>query len=438
MDKEKTATRIIQTLQKKGFSAYLAGGCVRDRVRGIPPKDYDIATSARPEDIQATFKKTIPVGVAFGVILVVEDESAFEVATFRTEGNYGDGRHPGTVAFTTLEEDAKRRDFTVNGLYFDTQKNQVIDLVEGQKDIRQKIIRTIGEPEKRFLEDHLRMMRAIRFAAQLQFEIEEPTLNAIKKHTELIKKVSEERIREELIKTLTSAQPARGVRLLDETGLLKHILPEIETLKGVEQPAEYHPEGDVFVHTLLLLEGLSHAPIELAMGALLHDVAKPATFTRAPDRIRFHGHDKLGAEMAKKICKRLTFPNAETELICSLVAEHLRFKDAFQMRVSTLKRFFALDRFDLHMELHRLDCLASHKNLDAYEFCKKKLEEFKAEPTPVRWLKGEDLIHLGFTPGPLFSKILTAVEDGILEGTIRSKDEALKYVEEQFGHEKKQ
>lgn len=382
LDKEKLGLGLLAALHRAGFEAYFAGGSVRDKLRGVAAHDFDIATNAVPDEIMKLFPKTVPVGVQFGVVIVIEEGVSFEVATFRTEGDYKDGRHPGRVAFATLVEDAKRRDFTVNGLYFDSKTNQIVDLVDGQKDLKAKIIRTIGNAEERFLEDHLRMMRAIRFAVQLGFEIEPKTFEMVKKHAALISKISIERVRDELSKTLTSADPARGIRLLDETGILKIILPEMEVMKGVEQPSEYHPEGDVYIHTLMLVEGLKNAPIELAMGCLLHDVAKPQTFVRASDRIRFHGHDKIGAEMSEKICKRLAFSNVQTGLICTLVAEHLRFKDAKQMKLSTLKRFLSLDRFDLHLELHRLDCMASHKNLDAYQFCTEKYAEFKALPPP--------------------------------------------------------
>lgn len=427
--KEQIAIEILKSLHSHGHEAYFAGGCVRDKLRGVEPKDFDIATSAGPKEVQNIFTKTIPVGIQFGVVMVVEQEMAFEVATFRTESNYLDGRHPGTVKFSTLEEDAKRRDFTVNGLYFDIKTQKVIDLVGGQKDLKAKIIRTIGEAENRFGEDHLRMMRVIRFACQLGFEIEDKTLEAVKKYSDLIVRVSPERIRDELTKTLISTQSSRGIKLLDETGLLKHFLPEIEKMKGVEQPCEYHPEGDVFVHTLMLLDGLNNAPIELAMGCLLHDVAKPNTFVRAQDRIRFHGHDVLGAEMSEAICKRLTFSNAQTKLICELVAQHLRFKDASKMKISTLKRFLSMDRFDLHLELHRLDCMASHKKLDAYYFCKEKWEELKAlPPPPLKLVTGKDLISLGLKPGPQFSEIIRRVEDNILEGIIKTREEALEFV----------
>jgi poly(A) polymerase len=432
--KETTARRIVETLHRAGFDAYFAGGCVRDRLRGEAPKDYDIATAATPADIAKLFPKTVPVGVQFGVMLVIEEGTPFEVATFRTEGGYQDGRRPSEVAFASVEEDARRRDFTVNGLYFDLRKNEVLDFVGGREDLGKKIIRTIGDPEKRFLEDHLRMLRAVRFAVQLGFTIEAETLRTLKKHAGLIEKVSQERIRDELTKILTSADPARGVRLMDEVGLLQKILPEMETMKGVEQPSEYHPEGDVFIHTLMLVDGLSYAPIELAMGCLLHDVAKPKTFVRAPDRIRFHGHDKLGAEMSREILKRLTFAGAQIDIICSLVAEHLKFKDVFNMKISTLKRFFALERFDLHMELHRLDCLASHGKLDAYEFCKTKLAEFGAQPPPpTKLVTGADLIKMGFQPGPRFAEMLRAMEDAVLEGQIRTREEAVAFIESHYG-----
>jgi len=434
MTRESLAFKVIQTLHQAGFDAYLAGGCVRDRERGVSPKDFDIATNAHPKSILGLFEKTIPVGLAFGVVLVVMEGESFEVATFRREGNYQDGRHPGEITFSTLEQDAQRRDFTVNGLYFDIRSQALIDLVGGRADIQKKIIRTIGDPEARFLEDHLRMMRAIRFAVQLGFEIEKTTYQAIKKHASKIRLISPERIRDELSKTLTSADPELGIRLLDETGLAQEFLPELSKMKGIEQPMEYHPEGDVFIHTLLLLKGMKNPELELAMGALLHDVAKPNTFQRAPDRIRFHGHDVLGAQMARDICKRLAFSNEQSELIASLVLEHLRFKDVFNMRLSTLKRFLSLPRFDLHLEQHRLDCLASHGNLDAYHFVKQKYEEFlKEPPPPLRLVTGEDLIQMGFVPGPVFSEIIRKVEDQILEGTIKTKEEGLSFVKLNFG-----
>jgi putative nucleotidyltransferase with HDIG domain len=431
--KKEIAKRIVDTLRKAAHQAYFAGGCVRDQIRGVEPKDFDIATSADPETVRKLFAKTIPVGVQFGVIIVLEEEIPFEVATFRTEDKYVDGRRPSVVNFSSVEEDAKRRDFTVNGLYQDPTNDQVIDLVGGQKDIQKKLIRTIGDPDKRFLEDHLRMFRAIRFAVQLGFEIDPPTFASVQKNAALLAKVSQERIRDELSKTLTSANPARGIELLDQSGLLPFVMPEVLVMKGVEQPMEYHPEGDVFIHTLLLLKQLSHPPLELALGALLHDIAKPATFVRAPDRIRFHGHDKLGAEMTHKILKRLNYPNQTIDLVASLVNEHLRFKDAFQMRVSTLKRFLSLDRFDLHLALHKIDCMASHGKLEAHEFCTRKFEEFKLlPPPPSRIVSGHDLIEMGLSPGKEFTQILRAVEDAVLEGTVQNREEGLKFIRDNF------
>ncbi len=433
MSKENVAEGIVRQLQGAGFDAYFAGGCVRDRLRGEEPRDFDIATSASPEQVQALFTKTVPVGVQFGVVIVVENKLPFEVATFRSEGNYKDGRRPTDVKFASVEEDAQRRDFTVNGLYYDLKHKRVIDLVNGRQDIQARVIRTIGNPVQRFEEDHLRLMRAVRFAVQLGFRIDDETWRAVKKLSPLIAKVSAERIRDEFSKVLTSPDPERGVRLLDEAGLLKVFLPEVEVLKGVEQPMEYHPEGDVFIHTMMLLEGLKNSPIELAMGALLHDIAKPATFVRATDRIRFHGHDTLGAEMSEKICKRLAFSNEQTKLICELVAQHLRFKDAFQMRPATLKRFLSLPRFDLHLALHRLDCMASHKKLEAYDFVKAKYEEMlKEPPPPLKLVGGKDLIRLGMKPSPEFATILHAIEDQILEGSVKTKEQGIAWVKANY------
>ncbi|MBI1860009.1 MAG: CCA tRNA nucleotidyltransferase [Deltaproteobacteria bacterium] len=433
MNQEAIARSIVDRLISSGFETYLAGGCVRDRLRGVEPKDFDIATSAHPEQVQKIFSKTVPVGVQFGVILVVENDIPFEVATFRTDGSYRDGRHPEGVTFATLEDDARRRDFTVNGMYYDTRLEKVVDLVGGAADLKAGRIRTIGQAEKRFEEDHLRLLRAVRFAIQLGFEIDLGCLVVIQGRAKDIQSVSQERVRDELGKILTGPKPGEGIRLLDRTGLLAEILPEVITLKGVEQPMEYHPEGDVYIHTLMLLDQLSNPCLELALGALFHDIAKPATFERAVDRIRFHGHDRIGAEMSRVILKRLAFSNEVTDLVCELVAEHLRFKDAFQMRVSTLKRFLGIRRFDLHLELHRIDCLSSHGKLDAYHFCQQKLGEFrKLPPPPLRLVTGDDLIALGYTPGREFSKIIRAVEDSILEGELGDKTAALAWVREKF------
>jgi len=434
MTKQEVANSLLQRLLSKGHQAYFAGGCVRDRLRGKQPKDFDIATSATPEQVQQLFAKTVLVGAQFGVVVAVESGHSFEIATFRSESDYRDGRRPEKVAFSTVEEDAKRRDFTVNGLYWDGKSEKPLDLVGGELDLKKQIIRTIGKAEERFGEDHLRLLRAVRFAVQLGFVIEDKTFAAVKAGASLITSVSAERVRDELTKILTSPDPERGMRLLDESGMLEILLPEAIAMKKVEQPPQYHPEGDVWVHTLLLLKQCSEVSAELAWGALLHDIAKPVTFERAADRIRFHGHDKIGAEMSDAILRRLAFSNASREIICSLVNEHLRFKDVFNMRTATLKRFFSLDRFDLHMALHKLDCMASHKDLSAYKFCEEKLAEFaKDPPPPMRLVTGEDLIALGLTPGPEFSKILRQVEDAILEGKVKSKEEGLALVRQSVG-----
>ncbi len=433
MEKEATARTVVERLRGSGFEAYFAGGCVRDRLRGVVPKDYDIATNARPEQVETIFRKTIPVGVQFGVILVVEGEATFEVATFRSDGPYRDGRHPDRVIFSTLADDARRRDFTVNGMYFSPAENRLIDLVGGEADLKAGVIRTIGDAKSRFDEDHLRLLRAIRFANQLDFQIDAEVMRVIRVLAPNIVKVSQERIRDELTKILTGRSPGAGFRLLDAANLLEPVLPEVIQMKGVEQPIQFHPEGDVFVHTLMLLDQLRFAPMELAFGALLHDIAKPATFERAIDRIRFHGHDRLGAEMSRVICRRLALSNETTDLVCTLVAEHLKFKDAGQMRLSTLKRFLGIPRFDLHLELHRIDCMASHGKLDAYQFCQSKYEEFsKLPPPPIRMVTGEDLKGLGYDPGPQFSKILRAVEDAVLEGELTEKTAALNWVAVRF------
>lgn len=429
MNKEVIATSICQTLQSAGFEAVFAGGCVRDRLQEVEPHDFDIATSATPKQVQNLFPKTLAIGAHFGVILVLIDDQPFEVATFRSESDYADGRHPSKVEFATLQKDAERRDFTVNGLFWDPIAKKLYDFVGGEQDLQKKIIRSIGDATTRYQEDHLRLLRAIRFAVKLGFEIEENTFKAIEPLHASLNRVSRERVRDEFSKILTSPDPERGIRLLDETKLLFTFLPEFDLLKGVEQPMEYHPEGDVFIHTLLLMKGLKNAPVELALGALLHDIAKPQTFVKAPDRIRFHGHDTLGAEMSAEICKRLTYSNAQTELVCALVEHHLRFKDAKNMRLSTLKRFLSLDRFDLHLELHRLDCLASHGNLDAYRLCQEKWEEFKKlPPPPTRILTGYDLMNLGFRSGPELGSILRQIEDAFLEGEFRTKEEAIEWV----------
>ncbi|MBI3615440.1 MAG: CCA tRNA nucleotidyltransferase [Candidatus Omnitrophica bacterium] len=419
-------------MRKAGHEAFLVGGCVRDLLMGRPPTDFDIATSARPEEVTKLFRRTLPVGAQFGVMLVLEETHQFEVATFRTDLKYRDGRHPEGVVFSTPRKDALRRDFTVNGLFFDPVRSRVIDYVKGQEDIEKKLIRAIGNPVRRFEEDRLRMLRAVRFTVTLGFEIDPATFRAVQEAAAKITQVSPERIRDELVKLFSGPHPGRGLTLLDESGLLRVILPEVERMKGVAQPPEFHPEGDVYTHTVLLLKHLKNPHPILALGALLHDVGKPSTF-RVADRIRFDGHDRVGAAITQRVCRRLRFSNAETSAISTLVANHMRFKDVRQMRLSTLKRFMAAPTFSEELKLHRADCLASHKDLTNWRFLRKKLKELPPqELKPKRLIDGHDLLRLGFPEGPLIGTILKAVEERQLEGTLTSKPEALDWAAEEF------
>ena len=395
------------------------------------------------------FPETYAVGVQFGVVLVPAKDSthdkssheipskasAVEVATFRSDIGYSDGRHPDEVRFSRdPKEDVERRDFTINGMLLDPVSGEILDFVNGQKDLAAGVVRTIGDPAKRFSEDKLRMLRAVRFAARFEYRIDEATFAAIKRLAPEIRAVSRERVRDELTRMLTEGHARRAFLLLDESGLLREVLPEILAMKGVAQPPEFHPEGDVFVHTLLLLDQLpSPCPLTLAWGALLHDVGKPATFRLAPDRIRFDGHVEVGVKIAEELCRRMRFSNDETEQILTLIENHMRFGDATRMKESTLKRFFRLPRFEEHMALHRADCLASHGILSTYEFVKQKREEIPVEKMrPAPLVTGHDLISAGYTPGPRFSKILTAVEDAQLEGRLPSRDAAMEFVQREF------
>jgi len=426
------AIDIIGKLQEKGHIAYLAGGCVRDMLRGETPKDYDIATSALPEEITSIFTKTREVGVHFGVVIVIVNNQAFDVATFRNDGSYKDGRHPEEVTFSTPQDDTARRDFTVNGIFFDPISEKYIDFVEGKSDIDKKVIRAIGEPNLRFQEDHLRLLRAIRFAARFDYKIEAETWNSIKSNASGITKISKERIRDELTKILLNENRVLGFDLLVESGLMEHIIPEILQLKGCEQPPQFHPEGDVFVHTRLMLSLLKDAPsIELVLSVLLHDIGKPATysFDEEADRIRFNGHDKLGAEMSEQILRDLKFSNSIIEDVVQMVANHMTFKDVQKMRQSKLKRFMSRSTFNDEIELHRVDCLGSWGGLDNYDFLNKKMVEFANEPIiPQPLLTGKDLIELGWSPGPDLGQTLNSVQDMQLEGKLNSKDEALDWV----------
>ncbi len=431
------ATEVVRRLRAAGYEAYFVGGCVRDLVLGQEPADYDVATDAPPGAVMKLFSKTVAVGARFGVVLVIEDGDQIEVATYRSDHGYTDGRHPDAVRFArSAEEDVRRRDFTINGLLFDPLAGKVLDYVGGQDDIRAGIIRTIGSPRERFAEDKLRMLRAIRFAARFAYRIEPETFRAIQAECREIEVVSKERVRDELVKMLTEGQARRAMELLDESGLLAVILPEVARMKGVPQPPQFHPEGDVWVHTLLLLEKMEKPSVTLALAALLHDVGKPPTL-RLPDgpeeRIRFDEHADVGAVMAEEILRRLRFSNEEIEQVAALVRHHLRFKDAPKMRPSTLKRFLALERFEEHLELHRLDCLASHGQLDNYEFVRRARETMPPEEIrPPRLLTGDDLRAMGYQPGPEMGRILAAVEEAQLEGTLKTREEAQAFVLRNF------
>ncbi len=431
MNARELADKIARTLRDGGHQAYFVGGCVRDLELGREPVDYDVSTDARPERVQELFPDSLAIGAQFGVILVSEGGIDVEVATFRSDIGYSDGRHPDTVVYTnSAQEDVLRRDFTINGLLLDPFTNEVLDYVGGRADLRARVIRAIGDPEQRFREDKLRLIRAVRFAARFHFAIEPATAAAIRKLAPEIGVVSAERLRDELTKILTEGAARRGFELLDELGLLRQVLPEIARMKGVEQPPQFHPEGDVWIHTLMMLEMLpAGVSPTLAWGTLLHDVGKPPTFAppNGPEgRIRFDGHVEVGTKMAEEICRRFRFSNDDTEQIAALVANHLRFKDVLQMKQSTLKRFLRLPRFEEHLELHRLDCLSSHRNLENYDFVRRFLAETPpAEVRPARLISGDDLIALGLKPGPEFKQILSNLEDAQLEGRIRTREEAL-------------
>jgi len=446
------AISIVRTLRERGYQAYLCGGCVRDLLLGREPADYDVTTDAQPAQVMHIFPQTYAVGAQFGVVLVplpkmdaAEAKDAagstspkarvVEVATFRSDVGYSDGRHPDEVRFSKdPREDVARRDFTINGLLMDPVSGKVLDFVEGRKDLEAGIIRTIGDPEQRFAEDKLRMLRAVRFAARFGYRIDPPTLEAMQRMSSQIHQVSRERVREELTKMLIEGRAREAFLLLDESDLLLEVLPEISAMKGVEQPPQYHPEGDVFVHTLLLLENLPHpCPPTLAWGALLHDVGKPPTFRVAPDRIRFDGHVEVGMKMAEAICRRLRFSNEDTEQIIELVHQHMRFGQITRMKESTLKKFLRLPKFDEHLDLHRMDCQSSHGDLSSYRFAQEQLAAIppeKMRPAPL--LTGRDLIAAGYVPGPRFKEILSAVEDAQLEGRLQSKPDAMNLVQSEF------
>jgi poly(A) polymerase len=432
---EKTARRVAERLRERGAVAYFAGGCVRDLVRGEIPKDIDIATDARPELVQEVFSRTHAVGAHFGVIVVVENGFQFEVATFRSDGAYLDHRHPVDVRFSSPEEDAKRRDFTINGMFFDPEKNEVIDFVGGRADLGAKLIRAIGDAAQRFSEDRLRMLRAVRFATVLDYKIDARTWGALVANAGSINEISAERIREELMRIFLSPNRVRGWDLLDQSGLLCAILPEVERMKGCLQPEQFHPEGDVFQHTRLMLQLLPEkVSVPLVLSVLFHDVAKPVTATvDETGRIRFNEHDRFGAEMTEAIMERLRFSRAEIEETVEMVRQHMVFKDVPKMRIAKLKRFMARPTFEEELELHRVDCASSHRMMDNYEFLLRKREEFANEPIiPPPLVRGDDLIALGLKPGPKFGEILEAVETRQLEGTLKDRNEALDWVKREY------
>ena len=447
------ALAITRRLRELGHTAYFAGGCVRDLLLGVDPHDFDVATSATPDRVQGAFPRTEPVGAHFGVVLVIEivdsERTATEVATFRNDGAYSDGRRPDAVRFSLdPREDVLRRDFTINGLLLDVIAYEegdrlhdcIHDFVGGQLDLEHKLVRAIGSAATRFAEDKLRMLRAIRFAARLDFALEHRTMAAIQTQAASIEQVSAERVRDELTKILTEGAARRGFELLDESGLLIQVLPEVTRMKGVEQPPQYHPEGDVWIHTLMLLEHLpKNASPTLAWGMLLHDIGKPATFTppdpaKPGDRIRFNGHVDIGVAIARTILTRLRFSNDDAEQILALVKHHMQFGDVTKMKQSTLKRFLRLPKFDEHLALHRADSLSSHGELGMYGFAKQHLEELGEEQIkPKLLLDGEGLIAAGYKPGPRFREMLDVAEDAQLEGVVSTPEAALRFVEDRFG-----
>jgi poly(A) polymerase len=430
------AISVVQRLRGEGYEAYLAGGCVRDMLLHRPPQDFDIATSARPEDLQRIFPHTVPVGAQFGVVLVLLQDEAFEVASFRYDGPYLDGRRPAEVRYGSLQEDIQRRDFTINGMMYDPVDDRVIDLVDGRRDLERRVIRAIGDPRLRFQEDRLRMMRAVRFAASLNFAVEAETFDAIRQSAPSIARIAWERIGDEVTRLLTEGGARRGFELLDESGLLAVLLPEISALKGTPQSPDYHPEGDVFQHTMLLLGHLDSAASEtLAYGCLLHDVAKPVCLRREGQRITFYGHTERGAMMAEEILKRLKRSRSVWEQVAYLVRNHLRHVQAPQMRLSTLKRFLRQEGVEELLELTRIDALSSNGDLRYYRFCKERLVELKDEeirPEPL--LRGGDLIALGLKPGPIFTDILRQAEDAQLGGELQSREEALQWLQRNYGN----
>jgi poly(A) polymerase len=422
------ARDIVAQLQRAGHIAYFAGGCVRDQLLGLEAKDYDIATSARPEEVQRLFPRVTDLtGKSFGVLRVLVGDASYEVATFRQDGAYRDGRHPESVRFATAEEDAQRRDFTINGLFFDPVAERLIDYVGGEADLRAGVIRAIGQPADRFAEDHLRLLRAIRFATRLIFEIEPRTWEAMRAAAPTIRTVSAERIRDELNKIFTAKKPELGLDLLDQSGLLREVLPDLAAMHGVEQPPQFHPEGDVYEHVRLMLTKIPEPNLELALGVLFHDVGKkPTSKVDEGGRIRFNEHESVGAEMSEKIMTGLRYDNKTIQTVREMVQHHMQFKDVPHMRPSTLKRMMARPTFPLELELHRIDCESSHGDLKHYEFLKQQLETMTPEQIdPPALISGHDLKAMGIPPGKTMGRILDAVKIAQLEEAVQTRHEAL-------------
>ena len=435
MNSRDIAISILRTLHTAGHEAWLVGGCVRDELRGAEPKDFDIATDARPEHVEAIFPKTIGVGKSFGVMLVLEGGGQFGVATFRAESGYTDGRRPDSVTFGDAEADALRRDFTINGLFLNPVTNELREWVGGEADLKAGVLRTIGDPAERFGEDHLRLLRAVRFAAQLGFEIAPATFAAVQQHAAAIREVSAERIRDELLKLFRPPHAARGLDLLHESRLLPEVLPELAATIGCEQPPEYHPEGDVFTHIRFMLGQLpADAGTTLVWSVLMHDIAKPATQSRDEGRIRFLGHEKVGAVMTLEIMNRLRFPKANSAVVKTCVRHHMQLKDAQQMRPATLRKLFLRPTFPVELTLHRLDSLASTGNLENFEFLESKLAEFQDQPELQKPLvDGGDLIALGQAPGAELGRLLSDIRNRQLAGELTTREQALAWAREVLG-----
>ena len=437
-EKIRAAGAIVDRLKESGFEAYFVGGCVRDYLRGVIPADYDIVTSALPDQVIGLFDRTVAVGARFGVVVVMDGDYSFEVATFRSDDAYEDGRRPSRIHYSSAREDVFRRDFTINGLLMDAETGEVIDYVDGCADIASRIIRTIGDPAVRFGEDYLRMLRAIRFAANLDFTLDVATKNAIIEHAHRIKDTSAERIQEELNKILTRGGARRGLEMMAETGILKQILPEVENMRGVLQPPRFHPEGDVWEHTMIMMKRLSDetAPrtdLALAWGVLLHDVGKPVSRSEDENGVHFYGHVKLGEAIADGLMHRLRFSRAHREVVLNLIHQHMVFMNVRKMRQARLKKFLRMEDFHLHLQLHRLDCLASHGMLDHYAFCQEQLR--KAEPEelhPPRLLTGDDLLAMGYAPGKRMGEMLRALEEEQLENRIHDREEAMAFVQNRW------